>query len=293
MPRASVGPIELEYEVLGRDGGEPLLLIGGLGSQLISWDDEFCDELVRRGYRIVRYDNRDSGLSTDVAAAGVPDLLGLIVGGAAAPYLLDDLAGDAIGLLDHLEIRRAHVLGLSLGGMIGQLLALDHPERVTSLVAAFSGPPGRPASMPAPQVVQALLRPPANGFDERVNGAVELRRVLAGPGDGFDGEQARRRATAQISRAYRPEGTMRQAAAALASPNRLDDLHRIQVPAMLIHGELDPLIPFASAAVAARAIPGARFVPLRGLGHDMPPAIALDVIERIAEFHRSLTPSLS
>ena len=287
MPRAQVSArIEIEYEVAG--GGRPLLLVGGLGSQLISWDDRFCDLLVGRGYSVIRYDNRDAGLSTCLDELGVPDLLGLLVGGASAPYVLDDMAADAIGLLDHLGVERAHVVGLSLGGMIAQMLALQHPERVASVVAALSGPPGRPAKMPAPPVVEALLHRPGTTFDERVDDAVRLRRALSGGGDGFDQDDARRRAEAQITRAHRPGGTMRQAAAVLSTPNRLKDLHHIAVPAMVVHGELDPLVPFASAKAAAEAIPNASFIGVPGLGHDLPPGVALDLLERIADFHSEL-----
>lgn len=287
MPRASIGDVEIEYE--RRGAGTPLLLIGGLGSQLISWDDRFVDLLVARGYSVIRYDNRDAGLSTSFDDRGVPDLLGLLLdggAGSAAPYVLDDMAADARGLLDHLGVRRAHVLGLSLGGMIAQLLALRHPDRVISLVAALSGPPGRPSAMPSPAVVEVLLRRPAEDVDGRVTQAVELRRALAGDGAEFDARDARRRAFAQIRRAHRPAGTMRQAAAVLATPNHLDRLGEIGVPAMIVHGELDPLVPFASGAAAAAAIPGAEFVAFPGLGHDLPPAVALDLIERLTEFHR-------
>jgi pimeloyl-ACP methyl ester carboxylesterase len=290
VPRATLNDqIELEYDVTG--AGTPLLLIGGLGAQLISWDDRFCELLAGRGYQVIRFDNRDAGLSTALDRCGVPDLLGLLLEVGAAPYLLDEMAGDALGLLDELEVERAHVLGLSLGGMIALLLALQHPGRVLSVVAALSGPPGRPAHLPAPEVVEALLRRPSLDFEDRVMDAVELRRALAGDGAGFDADDARRRATAQIARSYRPAGTMRQAAAVLGSPNRLTDLGRIQVPTMIVHGELDPLVPFASARAAADAVPDATFIGLPGLGHDLPELVALDLLEQIADFHgRSLAP---
>jgi pimeloyl-ACP methyl ester carboxylesterase len=290
VARAQLGEIEIEYEVLGPKHGEPLLLIGGLGSQLTSFDDELCDELTRRGYLVVRYDNRDSGLSTSLDQSGVPDLLGLLVGGATAPYLLDDMAGDAAALLTHIGFERVHVLGLSLGGMIGQLLALQHPLLVSSLVAALSGPAGKPAALPEPEVIDALLKPPATMFAERVDAAVELRRVLAANDRAFDAAMARRRAEAQISRSYSPTGTMRQAAAVLATPNRLAELHRLRMPVLFLHGERDPLIPVASAMAAARAVRGAHLVTHPDLGHDLPPAAALDLVERMqALHHRNFT----
>jgi pimeloyl-ACP methyl ester carboxylesterase len=277
--------IELEYEISGN--GPPLLLIGGLGAQLVSWDDRFCAVLVGRGYTVIRYDNRDSGLSTSLDEHGVPDLLGLLVGVGSPPYVVDDMAQDALGLLDRLGIERAHLIGLSLGGMIAQVLALNQPERVTSLVAALSGPAGRPEALPAPQVVDALLQPPGNDFAERIAGAVMLRRALAGEGAGFDVADAEARARLQIARAYNPAGTMRQAAAVLGTRNHLPDLGRMSVPAMVIHGELDPLVPFASAKAAAEAMPDAVFVGVSNLGHDLPAGVALGLIDRISDFHAS------
>lgn len=278
--------IELEYEVLG--SGRPLMLIGGLGSQLISWDDRFCISLVERGYSVIRFDNRDSGLSTSLDGHGVPDLLALLLGVSRAAYRLDDLAQDAVALLDHLGIDRADLIGISLGGMVAQLVALRRPERVSSMVAMLSGPPGRPAELPSPLVIDALLRAPGKTFADRVEHAVDLRRVLAGEGADFDVRDARRRAEAQIARAWRPAGTMRQAAAVLATPSRLADLARICTPALLIHGELDPLVTFASARAAADAIPNARFIGMPGLGHDLPPAVAIQLIDHVAAFHTAL-----
>lgn len=273
--------------------GRPLLLIGGLGTQLISWDDEFCSMLVERGYSVIRYDNRDSGLSTALDDHGVPDLLALLLGTGSAPYRLDDMADDAVALLDHLEIAEADVLGLSLGGMVAQLVALHRPERVSSLVAAFSGPPGRPSELPTQPVIEVLLRAPGTTFSERVERAVELRQVLAGNGAEFDTDDARKRAEAQVRRSWRPAGTMRQAAAVLATSNRLTDLAGIRVPAMVIHGELDPLVAFASARAAAQAIPNAQFIGVPGLGHDLPPAVAIEVIERLVAFHASVRSASS
>lgn len=288
MPRASVGAVDLEYEVVGDRHATPVLLIGGLGSQLISWDDEICALLATHGYCVIRYDNRDSGLSTALDEHGVPDLLGLALGGGSAPYDLGDLAADGVGLLDHLAIRRAHVIGLSMGGMVAQVLALDYPERVISVVGLLSGPPGRPAELPSEAVIRALLRVPSDSFEGRVAAAVELRRALAGPGARFDEREAAQRAARQIDRAHNPTGTMRQAAAVLATRNRLADLPGLTRPVLLVHGENDPLVPFAAAQEAAQAIPGARFVGLPGLGHDLPAAVALQVLERIVEFHAEL-----
>jgi pimeloyl-ACP methyl ester carboxylesterase len=279
--------IELEYEVLG--SGRDLLLIGGLGAQLISWDDGFCEQLAAHGYRVIRYDNRDAGLSTGFESSGVPDLLRLLLGGGVAAYTLDDMTADAVGLLDQLEVTRADVIGLSLGGMVGQLLALGHPERVRSLVAALCGPAGRPSELPAPEVVEALLQPPGDGFEGRVRAAVALRRALAGGAESFDSVEADRRARLQVARAYRPDGTMRQAAAVLATPSHLAELDRITAPALVVHGEIDPLVPFVSAREAAARIPGAALLALHGVGHDLPSAVAEDLITQIVAFQEPIT----
>lgn len=284
MPRARLQDgIEIEFDIRGN--GRPLLLIGGLGSQLISWDEPFCDALAASGYGVIRYDNRDSGLSTILDDRGVPDLLGLILGAGTAAYDLKDMAADALGLLDHLGLEQVDLLGLSLGGMIAQLVAMRAPARTRSLVAALSGPPGRPASMPSAEVADALLRHPGHSFEQRVEAAVALRRALAANGSGFEAEEARRRAEAQIRRAYQPAGTMRQAAAILATPNQLAELGRIAAPAMIVHGELDPLVPFESAQAAAAAIPNSVFVGIPGLGHDLPSEVAVRLIEGISAFH--------
>jgi pimeloyl-ACP methyl ester carboxylesterase len=290
VPRTRVpSGIEIEYDVAG--DGPPLLLIGGLGAQLVSWDEQFCALLARRGYTVIRFDNRDSGLSSVLDERGVPDLLGLLLGVGSAPYLLDAMARDALGLMDRLDVERAHVLGLSLGGMVAQLLALEHPDRVASFVSALSGPAGRPNQLPPPRVIEALLQPPGADFEQRVQNAVMLRRALAGEGAGFDADDAERRARVQIARAYNPAGTMRQAAAVLGTQNHLAELARIRVPAMVIHGELDPLVPFASARAAASAIPGAVFIGIPDLGHDLPAPVALQTIEHIAEFHSASASS--
>jgi pimeloyl-ACP methyl ester carboxylesterase len=158
---------------------------------------------------------------------------------------------------------------------------------VTSLVAALSGPPGRPSELPAPPVIEALLGPPGTTFEERVQRAVELRQALAGDGADFDASAARRRAQAQILRAWRPAGTLRQAAAVIATPNRLSELAGISVPVLVIHGERDPLFSFESARTAANTIPNAHFIGVPGLGHDLPPGVAIELIPKLAAFHSS------
>jgi pimeloyl-ACP methyl ester carboxylesterase len=278
VPRAAAGDVELEYEVCGDPSCPAVLLLAGLGGQLISWDDRFCSELVAAGLSVIRFDNRDTGLSTKLDQAGLPDLLGALLGSAPAAYTLDELADDAAAVLDAAGVEKAHVLGISMGGMVAQLLALRHPDRVLTLTCLMSGPAGRPSAAPSPEVVEVMLRTPTEDFAGRVTAAVELRRVLAASED-FDVQLARLRAEEQVLRAYFPAGTMRQAAAVLATPNHTAQLARINRPALIVHGDRDPLVPFAAGTELATAIPGASFLVLEGVGHDLPEGSARRVLE--------------
>ncbi len=286
VPRAAAGEVELEYEVFGDPGRPTVLLLAGLGGQLISWDDRFCSELVAAGLHVIRFDNRDAGLSTKLDHAGLPDLLGALLGSVPAAYTLDDLADDAVAVLDAAGVEKAHLLGISMGGMVAQLLALRHPERVLTLTCLMSGPAGRPSAAPAPEVVEVMLRTPVEDFAGRVAAAVELRRVLAASDD-FDVQLARLRAEEQVLRAYFPAGTMRQAAAVLATPNRIAELARIDRPTLIAHGDRDPLVPFTAGSDLAAAIPGACFLALEGVGHDLPEDAARRVLEAMLALIRT------
>ena len=277
-----MGGIELEYEVSGPAGGTAVLLIGGLGSQLTSWDDDACVRLAGRGYRVVRFDNRDSGFSTVIE--GEADLLGVLLGTSKPAYVLDDLAGDALGLLDHLDIERAHLVGISMGGMVAELVALDHPQRVRSVTALLAGAPGRPAALPSGELAEVLLTPVGPSLEERVAGMVRLRRALAGPGPGFDDATARLRAREQLLRAHHPGATLRQVAAVLGTPPVDGRFATLRVPLLMVHGELDPLIPLASVERAAAQVEGARLLVLPGIGHDLPAGVVLDVIDEVTRF---------
>ncbi|HEX6548126.1 MAG TPA: alpha/beta hydrolase [Candidatus Dormibacteraeota bacterium] len=280
MPKAAQDGVLLEYESLGSPGLPAVVLVAGLGGQLTSWDDPFCEALAARGLRVIRYDNRDSGLSTRLDAAGPPDLLASLFGAASAVYTLDELTDDLIAVLDAAGVERAHLVGMSMGGMIAQLASLRHPDRVLSVAILMSGPAGRPLEAPDPAIVELLLRPEPEDFAGRVTAAVELRRALAAH-EAFDVALATRRAEAQLLRSYYPVGTMRQAAAILATPNLLSELPRLRVPALVVHGERDPLVPFEVGRQTAAAIPGARFHPMAGVGHDLPEAEGPALLEAI------------
>jgi pimeloyl-ACP methyl ester carboxylesterase len=278
--------IELEYEVFGE--GEPLLLVMGLGAQMILWADGFVDALVRRGFRVIRFDNRDSGLSTKVSTrVGDPRrlmarrLLGMAV---PAPYTLRDMAGDAVGLLDHLGIASAHVVGASMGGMIAQTMAIDAPTRVKSLTSIMSSTGARRHMLSKPRAIGALLRPRPNDRAEAIEGAVAFFRTCGGTTHQPDYEWLRETAGRAFDRAFNPAGFVRQLAAILASGSRREALARVRTPTTVIHGTVDPLVLPAGGVGTAKAIPGARFVPIEGMGHDLPSStwgIVGDEIERL------------
>lgn len=288
MPRANANGLELEYESFGE--GEPLLLIMGLGAQMILWSDGFVDSLVRRGFRVVRFDNRDAGLSTRMSArVGDPRklmmrrMLGLPVD---APYRLRDMADDAAGLLDHLGIARAHVVGASMGGMIAQSMAIEHPARVKTLVSIMSSTGARRHMLSRPKGIAALLRPAPRDRAQAAEGAVSFFRTCGGTTHPPDFEWLRETAGRAYDRAFNPAGFVRQLAAILASGSRLRALAGVQAPTTVIHGTVDPLVLPSAGAGTARAIPGARFVPIEGMGHDMPSSLwgrFGDEIERVRD----------
>lgn len=289
MPRANANGIEIEYEVFGGSNARPLLLISGLGGQMISWDEAFCAQLADRGFRVIRFDNRDSGLSTHLDSAGPPDI-GAVIGGAEpSAYSLDDLAADAVGLLDHLGIGAAHVVGMSMGGYIAQLVAINHPGRALSLTSIMSGPQRDEAVPARPEGAATLLQAPPTTQEERIRQAMAIRRVLVGPGD-FDEPHERARATRRVERAYYPVGTARQFAAIMTAEPRLEKLRRLSVPALVIHGDADVLVPVENGRIVAAAVPGARLLELEGMGHDLPQRVWPQVLAAIEQLARQAAP---
>ena len=202
MPRVKANGIEIEYEAFGDPAAPPLLLITGLGAQMTSWEDAFCEQLAGRGFEVIRFDNRDSGLSTLMDEAGYPDIAAAFSGNAQPAYQLDDLAADAAGLLDALDIDAAHIVGASMGGFIAQLVAINHPDQVLSLTSIMSGPGGTDEIAPKPEGAAVLIATPPGTRDERIEQAMSFRRVLLGTGDPFDEAFERTRATRAIDRAY-------------------------------------------------------------------------------------------
>jgi pimeloyl-ACP methyl ester carboxylesterase len=275
VPRAPVNGIEIEYECFGAADAEPLLLVMGLGTQMIGWTQPFCEGLAARGHRVVRFDNRDVGLSTklqDVEHDGVLEAMRKIQDGkpVRAPYRLRDMAADAAGLLDALGFERAHVVGASMGGMIAQELAIGFGERVRTLTSIMSstGEPGLPTARP--EAMQVLLSEPAATREAAVENALKAWKVIGSPGFPFDEARIRARAEVSFDRCHHPAGIGRQLVAITASGSRREALEKLATPTLVIHGEDDPLVPVECGRATLEAIPGARGLFIPGMGHDMP-----------------------
>ncbi len=291
VPRAKANGMELEYETLGDRAAEPLLLVAGLSQQLIGWDDDFCSQLADRGFHVIRFDNRDCGLSTWMEEAGPADIAAAYSGNAKPAYQLDDLADDAVGLLDDLGIGAAHVVGASMGGFIAQLVALNHRDRVLSLTSIMSGPGGHDEVAPKPEGAAVLMaRPPATR-EERIEQAMSLHHALLGSRDPFDEAYERARATRAVDRAYYPAGVGRQLVAILAAKSRLERLKALRVPTLVIHGIDDVLVPVENGRLVAAAVPGARLVEFEGMGHNLPRRVWPEGLDAIEEIARQATPA--
>ena len=282
--RAPSNGIEIEYETFGEEGDPPLLLVMGLGAQMIAWDAEFCEGLVDRGFYVIRYDNRDVGLSTKIDVGDLDpmtEIMKSFTGGEpAAPYHLADMAEDAIGLLDHLGIDRAHVVGASMGGMIAQSIVLAHPERVLSLTSIMSTTGDPDVGQPDPEVLPLLLEPAPTERAAYVASAVRSGKLLGSP-EHFDEDATAARAGLAFDRCFYPAGAGHQLLAIVSSPSRSDGLRRIDVNSLVIHGDADPLVNVSGGERTAEVIPGAELLILEGMGHDLPSYYWPQVIEAV------------
>lgn len=281
---APVNGIEICYETHGDPDGEPLLLVMGLGTQLIGWPIELCDALVDRGFFVVRYDNRDTGLSTKFANVGADFLTTFLKARQGEPvevaYRLSDMAADGIGLLDHLGIDSAHVVGASMGGMIAQTMAIEHPTRVRTLTSIMSTTGDLDVGEPTPQAMEALLRPVPTTREDAIAASVAATKLIGSP-DHFDEAVARERAAAAYDRCFNPAGTARQLLAIASSGSRAEGLAQLDLPTVVIHGDVDPLVTPSGGQRTAELIPGAELIMLEGMGHDLPPAMIGPVVEAI------------
>jgi pimeloyl-ACP methyl ester carboxylesterase len=281
--RATLDGIEIAYETIGDPSNPALLLVMGLGTQLIHWDLELCERFAERGFYVIRFDNRDAGRSTYVHAP-VPDVRRAMVGlKIDAPYLLDDMADDAFGLLDHLGIEAAHVAGASMGGMIAQTMAIRRPERVLSLTSIMSTTGERRVGRPKLRVWGILLRRAPSDKDTAVEYFVSVFRMIGSKGFPADEDRIRTLAAEAYDRGHSPAATGRQLAAIMASGDRTDRLHELDVPTLVFHGRDDPLVPFRAGRATADAIPGARLVAIPGMGHDLPRQVWPKLVDEVAE----------
>ena len=277
MPQVKANGIEIEYESFGPADRDAVLLIMGFSAQLTMWPTELCEELVSRGYRVIRFDNRDVGLSAKLEAKGIPDmekLFGALMTGAAveAPYSLDDMAADAAGLLDALKIERAHIVGASMGGMIAQLVAANHPEKTLSLTSIMSNTGNPDLPQGSPEARGALLAPaPApDDIEAIIARGINTWKVIGSPGYPTDDQQLRQWVMRDAKRSYYPQGVTRQFAAIVANGDRRPKLKNIKVPTVVLHGADDPLVPVAGGKDTADNIPGAELRVIPGMGHDFP-----------------------
>lgn len=281
---APANGIEICYQEMGPPDAEPLLLIMGLGVQMLGWDEHLCEMFAERGFRVIRFDNRDVGRSTKFDAAGVPRPVDILLRrSGTAPYLLRDMADDAVGLMDHLGIAAAHVVGVSMGGMIAQTVAIRTPERVRSLVSIMSTP-GEYwyRRLPTLRVIRLVTMRPGRGRDAAIEEAVAVFRTIGSPGYSFDEARVRELAGASYDRFHGRAGIVRQFQATTSSGNRTRLLRRLRIPATVIHGADDPLVRPSAGRATARAIPGARLRMIPGMGHDLPRELWPTFVEEIA-----------
>ena len=285
MPRAANNGIEIEFDTIGDPEDEPLLLVMGFTAQMIAWDEKFCQQLADKGFFVIRYDNRDCGLSThlDGVAVDMAAILNTRSGGdlPPVPYTLSEMASDGIAVLDALAIDRAHVAGASMGGMIVQTMAIEHPHRVRTVTSIMSTTGELDVGQASPEAMVALLRPPPTERAEAIEGSVSASKLFSSPRY-FDEDRARERATAAFDRAFYPEGALRQMAAIVASGSRADRLRDVRLPMLVIHGRADTLIAWSGGQRTAELVPAANLVLLNDMGHDLPEPLWPFIVDTIA-----------
>jgi pimeloyl-ACP methyl ester carboxylesterase len=287
MPSVTANGIQIEYDTFGDSSAPPLLLIMGLGAQMILWDEEFCEQLAAKGHYVIRFDNRDIGLSTKIDEAGVPNVMeamSVIMGGGKfdSAYTLDDMSDDAVGLLDALGIDRAHVCGASMGGMIAQTVAIKHPDRVSSLTSIMSSTGARDLPQAEPDAMAMLLTPAPTEREASIEHSINVWRTIGSTGFPIDEERVRDRMARSFDRCFHPEGMARQLVAILAHGDRTSALGSVTAPTLVIHGVADPLVPLECGRATAKAVPGANLLEIEGMGHDMPVGAWPQIVDAIA-----------
>jgi pimeloyl-ACP methyl ester carboxylesterase len=291
MPRAKANGIEIEYESFGREGDPAILLIHGFAAQLTLWPEALCRGLADKGFRVIRFDNRDVGKSTHLFDGGAPDaksLIAKLTSGqpVAVPYMLDDMAADAAGLLDALGIAKAHIIGASMGGMIAQLAAIQHAEKTKSLVSIMSTTGRRGLPPPKPQALAVLTAVPAStAREDLIAAGIKFWRAIESPAYRASDAEMRASAEREVDRSpYEPTGFARQMAALIAAKPRQEMLKSVRAPALVIHGADDPLVPVEGGQDTAASIPGAELVIVPGMGHDFTDALVPVYLKHIGDF---------
>lgn len=294
MPNVTANGIQLEYDTFGDKSSSALLLIAGNGTQLLFWDTEFCELLAKTGLFVIRFDNRDAGLSTKFDEAGVPDIMAAIKAAmegeqVAAAYSLDDMADDCVGLLDALHIEKAHICGASMGGMIAQVVAYRHPQRVLSLTSIMSNTGNPHLPQGKPEAIAAVVAPPPTERTAYIEHNMNVWRKIWSPGFPFEEKRARAYLAKSYDRSYYPQGMARQNMAILSHGDRTSSLSSIKAPTLVIHGSGDPLIPVEAGKDTARVIPGANLLIIDGMGHDLPTGAWPEIVAAISRHIKQAT----
>ncbi|MHA2303573.1 MAG: alpha/beta fold hydrolase [Candidatus Thorarchaeota archaeon] len=279
---AKVGDTEIVYDTFGDPSAQPMLLVMGLGAQMIRWDEAFCKALAAQGRLVIRFDNRDVGLSSKFDEAGIPDVMALLQRQAVdVPYKLKDMASDAVGLLDSLGVKEVDVVGVSMGGMIAQTMAVHYPDRVRTLTSIMSSTGNPDVWQPTEEAMSVLLAPPASNRDEYIANSVKAAKVFHGPHYPLDEDYVRNYSEISYDRCYHPPGFSRQLGAILASGSRNEALANVKIPTLVIHGDADPLVPVEGGKDTAKSVPEAELLIIKGMGHSFPVEVVPQILGAI------------